>query len=343
LNHELNYGSQGDFSPLTALIAQYNAFLATVSIGDGVGQYPEVAKLEFEDAIAEAQTFANANTGSQYLIDTEITKLKSAYDVFTGKVGFTVVYPASAGETQYPFESGLYYIEVGNYYLTMPETGAVNTFLELRPYISNDDKLHNNQVWNVQYNPVWSDLTIDRALYSFVSGKEVWDADGSWHMDEIGRMKEGNTEVTQSETGSNWDWREHRIYFNGTAYSFVNNHNSKAIVFANETENEKPQSLDNKKFNFRFRTIDEVVANPKLPNAIPVLPADKKARIYGGWGEVVVSGVNAGDGIAVYDISGRLVKTLKAGSNENRFHIGSGLYIVRIAGQTSVTGKVIVR
>jgi hypothetical protein len=345
LNHELNYGSQGDFSQLTALIAQYNAILATISIGDGVGQYPEAAKTEFGDAIATAQIFVNANTGSQYLIDAKIAELKAEYDVFTNKVGVTVVYPASAGETQYNFESGLYYIEVGDYYLTMPETGAVNTYLELRTYISNDDKLHNNQVWNVQYNPTKSDLTTDppQALYSFVSGKEVWDADGSWHMDEVGRMKEGNTEVTQSETGANWDWREHRIYFNGTAYSFVNNHNSKAIVFANETENEQPQSLDNKKFNFRFRTIDDVVADPKRPNAIPVLTAGNKAQIAGGRGEILVLGAKAGDGIAVYDISGRLVKTLKAGNNESRFNIGSGLYIVRIAGQTAVAGKVIVR
>lgn len=345
LNHELEYGSLGDFSPLTALIAQYNAFLTTVSTGDGVGQYPEIAKIELEEAIAEAQRFVDAHTGSQYLIDAEIIKLKAAYDTFAATVGFTIVYPATAGETQYPFESGLYYIEVGDYYLTLPETGVVNTYMELRPYISNDEKAHNNQVWNVQYNPVWSDLTLDpvRALYSFVSGKTVWDVDGDWHMDEVGRMKEGNTEVTQSETGSNWDWREHRIYYNGTAYSFVNNHNNKAIVFSGETENEKPQSLDARKYNFIFRTIDDVVANPKQPNAIQTPQGSNKARSYGGWGEIVVLGANTGDAIAVYDIAGRLVKTLMARNAGERFAILPGLYIVKVAGQTTTANKVIVR
>ncbi|MDR2086719.1 MAG: hypothetical protein LBP72_06040 [Dysgonamonadaceae bacterium] len=340
LDNELNFGTQGDFSQLTALISEYNAFLTTVSIGEGVGQYLQINKEEFEDAIAVAQTFVNANVGSQYLVDAQIKTLKAAYETFTATVGFVMVHPADAGETEYPFESGQYYIEVGNYYLTMPEDGKVNTYLQLRPYINNDDKVHNNQVWNIQYNPTWSDLTLDppRALYSFVSDKTVWEEDGAWHMDEIGRMKEGNTEITQSETGSNWDWREHKIYFNGTAYALVNNHNSKALVFANETENEQAQSLNDKKFNFRFRSIDDVVANPKQPNAIQTPASANKAKIYGGWNEIVVSG--ASDRIAVYDISGRLIKNVKANGIENRIPVAAGLYIVKTEAKTA---KVIVR
>ncbi|MDR1121862.1 MAG: DUF6383 domain-containing protein [Dysgonamonadaceae bacterium] len=342
LDYETNYGSTGDFSELTALIAQYNTFLTTISIGDGVGQYPEIAKQDFEDAITTAQTFATAGEGSQYLVDAKISSLKAAYDTFAATIGIVMLRPASVEEAEYSFEPGLYYIEVGDYYLTMPESGVVNTFTELRPYIGNDEKIHNNQVWNIQYNDTYSDQT--RALYSFVSDKVAWEEDGAWHMDEIGRMKEGNTAVTQSETGSNWDWREHRVYFNGTAYSLVNNHNSKAIAFVNETENERPASQDAMKFNFIFRTIDDVVANPKTPNAIQTPEAiTNKALIYGAQGEIVVSGADAGSSINVYDISGRLIKTLKTGSNKTRITAASGLYIVKIAGEHPVANKVIVK
>ncbi|KAA6302762.1 MAG: hypothetical protein EZS26_000932 [Candidatus Ordinivivax streblomastigis] len=348
LDHETLYGEVGSFTELTSLINQYLSFLSSVAIGDGVGQYPEGAKYDLEDAIAIAQIFLNAGQGSQFLIDEKVKALKTAYDTFCATVGFALVYPASAGETQYPFESGLYYIEVGNYYLTVPETGTTNTYMELRPYILNEEKNKNNQVWNIQYNPIYSDLTLDpqRALYSFVSDKTIWtaeDGDGKWHMDEVGRMKEGNTVVTQSETGSNWDWREHRIYFNGTAYSLVNNHNNNALVFANATENEKAQSLATKKFNFIFRTIDDVVANPNQSNAIKNPAVSNQAKIWSANQEIIVSQTAKGDKITIYDISGRMIKTVAANAVENRIGITSGLYIVRVSGQTSVVAKVIVR
>jgi hypothetical protein len=338
LEHEYAFGDQGDFTALRDLIAQYNTLLANVSIGDGVGQYPQAAVYELEDAISAAQVLVDENKASQFLVDAQIADLKAAYDKFLSSAGFAMTYPSEYG-ADYPFESGLYYIEVGDYYLTVPETGVRDTKLELRPYIENADKVHNNQVWNIQYNPTWSLLNgdeDDRALYSFVSDTVVWGDDGTWHMDEIGRMKKGNTIEAQSETDSNWDWREHRIYFNGTAYSIVNNHNGNAIVFANETENEQAQSLADKKFNFRFRSINDVVA-------IQTPAVDSKAKIYGVWNEIVVSNAGAGSGIAVYDISGRLIKTQKANAGENRIPVTQGLYIVKVAGQTPVASKVIVR
>jgi hypothetical protein len=350
LEHETLYGETGSFTELTSLLNQYQSFLSSITTGDGVGQYPEGAKLDFEDAIAIARTFLNAGQGSQFLIDEKVKVLKTAYDTFCATVGFALVHPASAGETQYPFESGLYYVQVGNYYLTVPETGTTNTYMELRPYILNEEKNKNNQVWNIQYNPVYSDLTLEtpRALYSFVSDKAIWDAedgDGRWHMDEVGRMKEGNTVVTQSETGANWDWREHRIYFNGTDYSLVNNHNNKALVFADATENERAQSLDNKKFNFKFRTIDDVVTNPAQPGTdIPTPPVMlNKAKIGSANREIIVSETVKGDRITIYDISGRMVKTVAANAGENRIGMTSGLYIVKVSGQTPEVAKVIVR
>jgi hypothetical protein len=344
LENEYRYGSKGDFSKLTALIAEYNAFLNNnVTIGDGVGEYLYDKAFDFATAIDKAQVFVTDDVGSQFLVDAQIAALKKAYDEFKATAGYAMVHPVSEGETPYSFESGLYYIEVGNYYLTLPETGGVNTYLQLQPYINNEDKVHNNQVWNIQYNQVWSDLDLDRALYSIVSDKTVWEDDGAWHMDERGRMKEGNTESAQSEDNENWTWREHLIYFNGEAYSIVNHHDNKAIVFVNETANEDAQPLDAMKFNFKFRTIDDVVANPQIPDAIQTPTIDDKARISGRINEIVVSGTAPGNAIAVYDISGRLVKSLRATGKDNYILVAPGLYIVRVFGQTPATGKVIIR
>jgi hypothetical protein len=318
------------------LISEYSTFLATANVGSELGQYAEGSKWVLEDAIAAAQTFLTANQGSQFLIDAKVADLKAAYTTFLAAVNYTMVYPSSAGETQYPFESGIYYIQVGDYYLTVPKNGANNTYMQLRAYIDNPDGLHNNQVWNVQYNTTYSDLSASDpyALYSIVSDVTTWDADGNWHLDEVGRMKTGGTTVAQSADGSNWDWREHRLYYNGTGYSIVNNHNKNALVFENETLNEQAKSLAAKKFNFKFRTVSDVVNGNAIQSA-----TGAKAGVFGGKGEIVISGA-AGNTIAVYDISGRLVKTVKAANGSNTVSLGSGLYIVKVAGQAT---KVIVK
>ena len=342
LENEYNFGSVGDFSQLSALIAEYNSILANTTIGDGAGEFPQTAVWDLEDAIAVAQSLVTDNKASQFLIDEQIAVLKAAYNTFLSSVSSVIVYPADAGEAPYHFESGLYYIQVGNYYLTMPENGVNNTYLQLRTYIDNEDKEHNNQVWNIQFNYGYADMTLDppQAVFSFVSDVGVWDEDGAWHLDEIGRMKEGDTPTAQSPDNGNWDWREHWIYFNGDKYSIVNHNNGRALVFANETENEQPQSLSSKKFNFVFRTIDDVVANPTV---VQTLKATGKAIISGNHGEIVVSETGAGDKIEVYNLMGRLVKTSRAGSVENRFSVAPGIYIVRVSGETPTVSKVIVR
>jgi len=352
LDNAYAYGSVGDFSQLAALIAQYNAAVASATIGDGVGQYTQDVVDTFKIAIGVAQSMIDDNMASQFLIDDEVTILKAAYSTFLGSVGSVAVYPALAGESPYNFESGIYYIQIGNYYLTVPEDGATNTYLQLRPYIDNPDKEHNNQVWNIQYNPVFSDITIDppMPLYSFVSDTAIWDADGGWHLDEICRMKIGDTPTAQSSDGDNWSWREHQIFFNGTAYCITGNSNgtgdlSNALTFPDATLNETAinASLSQKVFNVYFRTIDDVVANPAIPDAIQTPKVANNAKIYGGKGEIIVSNVTAGDNVNVYDISGRLVKTLKASGVESRVSVVRGLYIIKVSGQTPAVGKVIVQ
>jgi len=352
LENAYEYGSVGDFSQLAALIAQYNAVVANTTIGDGVGQYTQDVVDSFKIAIGVAQSVIDDNKDSQFLIDDEVTILTAAYRTFLGSVGAVAVYPALAGESPYNFESGLYYIQIGDYYLTVPETGVKDTYLQLRSYIDNPDKLHNNQVWNIQYNTIYSYLESDppMPLYSLVSDKTVWDTDGAWHLDEICRMKDGDTPTAQSSDNTNWSWRCHQIFFNGTAYCITGNQNgdgtvSNALIFPNETLNEQATNASptQKVFNVFFRTIDDVVANPATPDAIQMPKVANNVKIYGSLGEIAVSGINAGDRISVYDISGRLVKTLKASGVESRFNVVRGLYIVKVSGQTPAVGKALVQ
>ena len=355
LNYQYNYGTVGDFLQLSALIAQYNDFLSKVTIGDGVGQYPDSAKSNFVSAIDTAQALVDANIASQYLIDEEVSTLTAAYNTFLSSVGSAAVYPSFVGETAYNFEPGQYYIEVGDYYLTVPENGVSDTYLQLREYIDNPDKLNNNQVWNIQYNRDYSVVTTETMmpLYSLVSDSIVWDIDGTWHFDELGRMKKGDTPTAQGNDDgqNNWSWRCHQIYFNGTAYCITGNQNgtgtlSNALTFPTESLNETAtnSSPSQKLFNVIFRSIDDVVANPKFPpTGIETPKAADNVKIFGGQGEIVVSGIGAGNVITVYDISGRTVKSLKANSAENRFNMVRGMYIVRVSGPTPSVGKVIVR
>ncbi|MDR1121131.1 MAG: DUF6383 domain-containing protein, partial [Dysgonamonadaceae bacterium] len=352
-----NEGTKGDFTELTTLVNEYIAILtaAKEDPGTGVGQYPDVAISELEEAIAPAQQLIDADVASQFVINEQITELKTAYDKFLASAGSAMVYPEELG-AEYWFNPGQYYIEVGNYYLTVPENGVKDTKLQLRPYINNAAKINNNQVWNIQYNAPYSDPFAELALYSFVSdtvayeveydsSTATWISDGTWHMDEQGRMKKGSTAVAQSEDDANYTWREHRIYYNGEAYSIVNDHDNAAIVFVNETENETAQAkADYKKFNFRFRSIDEVVDDPKNQNDIQTPYANPdKALIRGTQGGIIISGADAGSPVYVYDISGRLIQTVKAGSNETHIAAAPGLYVAKVAGQRPVANKVIVR
>jgi len=353
LNDAYDYGSVGDFSQLAALIAEYKASLSGFPVGDGVGQYSQDAVDIFNAAMGVAQALVDDNRVSQFLIDDEIATLTAAYNTFLASVGSAAVYPASQGVTSYNFESGLYYIQIGDYYLTVPETGVENTYLQLRAYIDNPDKLNNNQVWNIRFNPIYSIMDSDppAPLYSFVSDSVVWGDDGTWHMDELCRMKKGDTPTAQGDDASNWSWREHQIFFNGKAYCITGNQNgsgalSNALTFPAETLNEQATnaSPSQKVFNVIFRTVDDVVANPATPpTGIQTPKVVENAKIYGGQGEIVVSGVNTGDKINVYDISGRLVRTINASCVENRCSVVRGLYIVRVSGQMPVVGKVIVQ
>lgn len=84
LEQEFAYGSVGDFTQLSAYIAQCNSFLSSA----GTGDYPEMAVTEFEDAIGIAQEMVDDQNASQFAIDDCLTILTAALTKFKSTKGF---------------------------------------------------------------------------------------------------------------------------------------------------------------------------------------------------------------------------------------------------------------
>lgn len=82
LNNEYLQGGGGDFSALNSKIVECRTVLENAPIGDGINQYPESAKLEFEGVIEEIEAFAQAAIGSQPVIDAKLKELESALAKF---------------------------------------------------------------------------------------------------------------------------------------------------------------------------------------------------------------------------------------------------------------------
>ncbi|MDR2086919.1 MAG: T9SS type A sorting domain-containing protein [Dysgonamonadaceae bacterium] len=143
LENEYQFGTKGDFSKLTALIAECNALLATITTGDEPGQFPETAVWELTDAIAAAQAIVTENKASQFVIDSQITALKTAYDTFLGTIN---------PETN-TLAEGEYYIKVAGVYLNNP--GKDNLADKIAPSVANTglqatrNILDESQIYNV--------------------------------------------------------------------------------------------------------------------------------------------------------------------------------------------------
>jgi hypothetical protein len=121
LNNEYNYGTKGDFSALIALIAEYRAFLASITVGDSPGEYPQAAVWEMEDAITPAQALVDENKASQFVIDTQLADLKAAYAAF-----LATFIPESNS-----IASGEYYINLSGLYMNNPGKSALANGVDL--------------------------------------------------------------------------------------------------------------------------------------------------------------------------------------------------------------------
>lgn len=87
LEYELTYGSVGDFTKLSAYIVQCNTFLRSAVLEN----YPSMAVVEFEDAIAVAQEVVDDRKISQFAIDDCLIRLTAAYNRFKATEGLEFV------------------------------------------------------------------------------------------------------------------------------------------------------------------------------------------------------------------------------------------------------------
>ncbi len=337
LEYAYNYGGDGDFTALKALIAEYRAIASGADVGENMGQYPEAAIFEFEDAIFVAQDLVDDNKGSQYLIDAAVKKLEDAYVTFMAAAVSIIVTSTS----ECALESGIYYVKAGKYYLTAPVGAVNNTYLTMSKKLENPELLNNRQTWNVQFNAI--EAAANPARYSFVSCLDDNWTTATIHMDELGRVKLGGLDATESTTGDNHIWRNHSIYYNGTAYAIVNVKNNTSLVFKG-TENtdgsiktEYSTSAD-KKFIFDIVKLADDKTSIK-PNS-----ASSSAIVYDGGNMIVLEGINAGSLIKVYDFSGRMLKQVKANASREEINIQKGMYIVKVqTSEASFARKVVIR
>jgi hypothetical protein len=142
LNNEFAYGTRGDFTQLTALVAEYTSFLSSITIGEGIGEYPEQAKWDFEDVLNGAQEIVTENRASQFVIDAWIADLRTAYAALLA----TVVPGTNT------LAGGEYYIKVNNnLYLNNPAKDALangtnltaaNSGLQAKRNIGNESQIY---------------------------------------------------------------------------------------------------------------------------------------------------------------------------------------------------------
>ena len=84
LNYEYSYGTVGDFTQLTTLLAECDDLLAP----GNVDKYPATAVEEFTDVVVYAQNLVAANKASQSLIDEWTATLQSACNTLKATEGF---------------------------------------------------------------------------------------------------------------------------------------------------------------------------------------------------------------------------------------------------------------
>ncbi|MDR0714946.1 MAG: DUF6383 domain-containing protein [Bacteroidales bacterium] len=148
LENEYNYGTKGDFSQLIALIAEYRAVLASITVGENPGQYPQAAVWEMEDALSPAEALVTENKASQFVIDAQIVDLKTAY---------TTLLAAIIPESN-TIATGEYYINLNGLYINNPGKSVLANGVDLSVANSGLQSARNildeSQIYNVSKEAV---------------------------------------------------------------------------------------------------------------------------------------------------------------------------------------------
>jgi len=93
LEEALRYGTAGDFTALSAAVAEADAFLAAVE----EGTYPQAAVDNYTDVVEYCRALIQQGTVSQAFIDEALATLKTTYAALKSSKGFVFDYTATEG------------------------------------------------------------------------------------------------------------------------------------------------------------------------------------------------------------------------------------------------------
>ncbi|NDW19681.1 T9SS C-terminal target domain-containing protein [Dysgonomonas sp. 216] len=314
LDNATNFGTDGDYTELEDLIKKYAAIADAAVAGEATGEYPQEAIDAFKASIAAADELANTDNVSQVRLDVEVKALNTAYQTFS----VSVVYEANT------LDEGLYYITVNNsLYLTNPGAEALadkQTLTIANGGLSATKVADNTQAWKLT-----KVMALDPFRYSIYS-----------ELDENGVKRHlTETAVLQSAWGgSDNNWRTFNILYNGTGYAVQSA--GAAASKGDWTYDATKESLAfGAKIPFIFNFIPftgDGIENGVNSNGVKITADNNAIK--------VVTETSAT--VTVYSISGALVKQVSV-SGEQIIPVQSGLYIVKVQGEETAVGKVVVK
>jgi hypothetical protein len=403
LQEEYNYGTKGDFSQLTALLAECNALLATITTGENPGEYPQAAVWELEDAIAEAQAKVDENKASQFLINSLIADLKAAYAAFLASIH---------AETN-TFDEGEYYIRLNNLYLNNPGKNTLANAVDLS--VANSglkagiNILDESQIYSISKETVdatnpgvfrysifstvneadsiddpnpyrcmtdwarYEKLALNLEWWTFdISYNQTVDAyaiycggagtaRGYWRYIEAGRRltnQNGTTATPEYSfkfvpiyTAFVEEVAKGRVVFNNAVVGTAGDEYAQSVYDAFHAALETAEAVTAGTFAkddlFAYGAAKELFVRNDGSSAFAtsiekVKPVVSDIIITGGDKQIRIAGGKPARAV-VYTITGTVAAQKGLSAGESFIPVNPGLYIVRVAGETIKTSKVIVR
>lgn len=331
------YAKASDFTKMDSVLNAVGTFLESVAgkikEEPEVGEYPEAAKWEIDDAVDAAKDLRNDTETTQVALNLGVVALSDALSKFQSSL--TIRY--ENGDT---FESGAYYIEMDGLYLTVDSFWTTNNtpvpamYAHLAPIITPKEK--NNQVFNVQFNanPEYADplrFTLTACLKN-----ETWEDDGAYHITEKGEIREGNTEEAQSNTNSNHVWRNHSLIYNGDKWCIFNVQNNWSIVFNSDLA-AYPTMPKTKEYLYKFVKFGTPGVGVEEINA----DAGAKIRVFNmDNGAIGLSSTEAATAV-LYNAAGQEVANVQLSHSVTTVTLPAGFYVVKAT--NGATAKVLVK
>lgn len=327
------YQKATDFAAMDSVLNVTKTFMESVKDKikeePQVGEYPEAAKWEIDDAVAAAEDLRNDDETTQVELNLGVVALSNAFSKF--QASLTVRY--EDGET---FESGAYYIEKDGLYLTVDSfwttgTATVRMYAHFEPIITPLAK--NNQVFNVQFNETYTDPL--RFTLTTCPKDETWADDGEYHITEKGEIRMGNTVEAQSNTNNNHTWRNHSLIYDGEKWCIFNVQNNWSIVFTSDLT-AFPTMPKTKEYLYKFVKFGTPGVSVENINA----DAQAAINVFNVDNGVGLSSAEAMAAV-IYDAAGKAITNVELSSSPVTMTLPAGFYVVKAA--NGATAKVMIK